>query len=137
MKTDDFIHLLNNDQPMPNEFSIEMGRLIRRHRENAGINQSQLAEKVFRRQATLSDIENGRAAVDTLTLVRIANALGQPFSLFIPTPINRDAFKESDITAIGQELILVARELGQEDLEKFIEMMRAVIGWNKERKSSA
>ncbi len=76
--------LQKNELQIPNEFTKEMGNLIKKAREEKGLNQSQLAEKLSRSQATISDIENGKIEVSILTLVLIAFELNKPISFFIP-----------------------------------------------------
>lgn len=76
--------LLQNKLEIPNEFTIELGKAIKKAREEDGINQSQLAEKLSRSQATVSDIENGKVDISVLTLVSFARALNKPISYFIP-----------------------------------------------------
>ena len=76
--------LKKNELNTPNEFTEEMGKLIKKAREEKGLNQSQLAEKLSRSQATISDIENGKIEVSTLTLLLIAFVLNKPISFFIP-----------------------------------------------------
>lgn len=76
--------LLKNELEIPNEFTEEMGKLIKKAREEKGFNQSQLAEKLSRSQATISDIENGKIEIGILTLVQIAKVFHKPISYFIP-----------------------------------------------------
>jgi len=76
--------LQKNELQIPNEFTKEMGNLIKKAREEKGLNQSQLAEKLSRSQATISDIENGKIEVSILTLILIAFELNKPISYFIP-----------------------------------------------------
>jgi len=76
--------LRNNEIAVPNEFTVEMGAMIKKAREEKGLNQSQLAEKLNRRQATISDIENGKIEIGVLTLVLLAMELNKPISYFIP-----------------------------------------------------
>ena len=76
--------LQKNELQIPNEFTKEMGNLIKKAREEKGLNQSQLAEKLSRSQATISDIENGKIEISILTLVLIAFELNKPISFFIP-----------------------------------------------------
>jgi transcriptional regulator with XRE-family HTH domain len=76
--------LMNNKLTVPNEFTREMGNLIKAAREAADLNQTQLAEKLSRRQATISEIENGKIEVSILTLVQLAIVFNKPISYFIP-----------------------------------------------------
>lgn len=72
------------DLSTPNEFTIEMGKLIKKAREDKGISQKQLAEKLSRRQATISELETGKIEIGILFLVLISLELNKPISYFIP-----------------------------------------------------
>jgi transcriptional regulator with XRE-family HTH domain len=49
-----------------------------------GLTRAELTERVYRRQASVSDIENGKMTVDADTLARLALALSKPISYFFP-----------------------------------------------------
>ncbi len=53
---------------VPNKFTIKMGELIRNAREDSGLSQRELAELIYRRQAALSDMENGKMEPNASTL---------------------------------------------------------------------
>lgn len=72
------------DLTTPNEFTIEMGKLLKKAREEKGISQKQLAENLSRRQATISDLENGKIEIGILFLVLLSLELNKPISYFIP-----------------------------------------------------
>ena len=76
--------LKKNEITVPNEFTIQLGKLIKKAREEAGFTQSELAEKLFRRQATISDIENGKIDISIITLVQISQVFYKPISYFLP-----------------------------------------------------
>jgi len=76
--------LMHNELTIPNEFTIEMGKLIRAAREDKELSQTELADKLSRRQATISDFENGKIEIGILTLVQLAIVFGKPISYFIP-----------------------------------------------------
>ena len=76
--------LQSNELTIPNEFTLEMGKLIKTAREEKGLSQTELAEKLSKRQATISDFENGKIEIGILTLVRLAIVFGKPISYFIP-----------------------------------------------------
>lgn len=57
MKTDLTIENINT--------SSMLGVALKRHRKQAGISQDELAKVVNMRQATISDLENGRGTLDS------------------------------------------------------------------------
>jgi len=61
-----------------------MGKLIKKARDEKGMNQSELAERKSRSQATISDLENGKVGVGIFTLMMLAIGLDKPISYFIP-----------------------------------------------------
>jgi transcriptional regulator with XRE-family HTH domain len=70
--------LIAGKDPAPNKFTVALGELIRKARENDGMSQKELADRIYRRQATLSDLEIGKSEVGTVTLVLLAAALEKP-----------------------------------------------------------
>ena len=82
--------LRKNQLTTPNEFTIEMGQLIKRAREDKGFNQAELAKELNRRQATISDIENGKSEIGILTLVQFAVILNKPISYFFPESLLKE-----------------------------------------------
>ena len=82
--------LKNNELKTPNDFTIEMGKLIREAREVLSLSQSELAKKTNKRPATISDIENGKSDISVLTIVSFALALHKPISYFFPQSLLMD-----------------------------------------------
>jgi len=100
-------------EPIPNKFTIQMGEKIRNAREEAGLSQADLAKKIFRRRATVSDIENGKSELGTITLSRLSYALEKPVSYFFPDFAVREP-KQDEISASGKELLLFFELLNDE-----------------------
>jgi len=65
----------------------EIGRAVYQARKAQSLSQKELAERSLVQQSEISRIERGTSNPTALTLVRLANALGQQWSL-LP---NRDA----------------------------------------------
>ena len=87
----DFVGLVRSgNYPTPNEFTVEMGKLIRKARKEMGLSQVELAELVNRRPATISDIENGKSEISVITLAMFAANLKKPVSYFFPPSILSD-----------------------------------------------
>ncbi len=72
------------EEPKPNKFTLYMGEAIKQAREEAGMSQEELAQKIYRRRATLSDIETGKADVDAGILWLLSAYLKKPLSYFYP-----------------------------------------------------
>lgn len=111
--------------PRPTSLTADMGKLIRRAREQAGMTQAELAERIPRRQASLSDIENGRMDIDAGTLVRLADILQKPItSLFPPWIIKM--LQPEEVTPAEEELLILARELSPDQLALVLTQVRAL-----------
>ena len=64
---------------------IDIGKKIRQARDDAGLTQAELAEKIDRRQAAISDMENAKMEPNVATIVRLAIVLEKPISYFFPS----------------------------------------------------
>jgi len=93
-------------EPIPNNFTIAMGELIRKAREEAGFSQADLAENIYRRRATLSDMENGKVEVSSGTLALLSGALDKPITYFYPAFLYKEP-KPEDFSPLEQELLSV------------------------------
>lgn len=116
MKTDKEMHdelvifldqLRNNSVKTPNEFTIEMGKLIRLARDEKGWSQAEFASKMKRRIATISDIENGKSDISIITLLAFAVILVKPISYFFPKSLLKDTVMDvkSPFQQQGLELL--------------------------------
>ena len=104
MVLDKIRDLIADKEPTPNKYTTAMGELIRKAREDAAMSQKELAERIYRRQATLSDLENGKSEVGTVTLVLLAAALDKPITYFFP-PFVYQELKPEDFTPLEHELL--------------------------------
>ena len=81
----DKIHDLFKDYgTRPNKFTIYLGEKIRTARLEAGFSQEEIAEKIYLRRPTLSDIENGKSEPNASTLGLLTYHLKKPLSYFYP-----------------------------------------------------
>ena len=63
---------------------VEIGRAVAQARKAESLSQKDLAERSLIQQSEISRIERGSSNPTALTLVRLANALGQQWSLQPP-----------------------------------------------------
>ena len=117
MMLDSIRDLISDKDPTPNKFTIEMGKLIRKAREESGISQAELARLIYRRQATLSDIENGKTDVSSGTLILLAAALEKPISYFFPPFVNTQ-LKPEELSPLEQEALSVFQNIWSDHLRK-------------------
>lgn len=110
---------------MPNKFTLKMGELIRKAREETGFSQRELAERIYRRQAALSDMENGKMEPNASTLVYLAFNLNKPVSYFFPKPYNPVNNLE-DLTDLEKEILLFTKQLEKSDQIRILAQLRAL-----------
>lgn len=109
--------IADQEDPKPNKFTLFMGKQIKKAREEAGISQVYLAEKIYKRRATLSDIENGKADVDASTLWLFSAYLEKPLSYFYP-PYARENITQEEIEPEEEELIQLFRKIKSDNIRE-------------------
>lgn len=110
-----------------------MGKKIREAREEAGLSQAELAKKIYRRRATVSDIENGKSEVGSLTLSRLSSVLEKPLSYFFPYFAVRE-HQPDEISPLSKELLLHFEILYDENLQQaVIQQVKALAEYNPTR----
>jgi transcriptional regulator with XRE-family HTH domain len=110
-------NLLMQKEPVPNRWTEGMGELIRKARTEAGLSQLNLANKIYRRQTTLSDMERGKIEVDTTSLAMLADVLRKPVSYFFPWDMYKELTKE-ELDPLEEEALLHFREIRGTELQK-------------------
>lgn len=63
----------------------DTGELIKTAREEEGLTQKELSQLLDRRQAYVSDLENGKTSPDVNMLIALSVHLRKPVDFFIPT----------------------------------------------------
>jgi len=109
-------NLAMTKEPVPNDFTRAMGELIRKARIEAGLSQLDLANKIYRRQTSLSDMENGKE-VDPFALAMLADVLRKPISYFFPWDMYKELTKE-ELDPLEEEALLHFREIRGDELQK-------------------
>lgn len=110
-------NLVSDKEPTPNKFTIAMGELIHKARDESGLSQADLAKKIYRRRATISDIENGKVEVSSGTLTLLAAALAKPITYFYPPFLYKELEPEK-LAPLEQELLTHFRNIWDEYLQK-------------------
>lgn len=110
----------------PNKFTIAMGELIQKARVEARITQKELAQRIFRRQATISDIESGKREASSEDLYYLSYVLKKPITYFYSNdfPYKLD---NNGLTLLEQELLINAKHLNESDLKKIIAQIKAIV----------
>lgn len=118
--------LIGDKEPNPNKFTLAMGELIKKAREEAGLSQAELANLVYRRRATVSDMENGKVEVSAGSLALLAAALNKPITYFFPNWMKRE-IREENLSSEEKELILNFRDIYVEELQRIaIQQVKAL-----------
>lgn len=114
---DRLIELLGDKEPIPSKLTIGMGKRVKQAREDAGLSQAELGGRIYRRRATISDIENGKSELTVTTLALLAAALDKPLTYFLPWYVYVN-MKSEDLDPPAQELLLQFRKIWSEDLQQ-------------------
>jgi len=93
-----------------------MGSMIRLAREEKGISQEELADRTFRRRLAVSEMENGKVAINAWTLLILADVLKKPLAYFFPPHLVTD-IPDNSLNPKEHELITYFRKIYDEDLE--------------------
>jgi len=101
-----------NRDDMPNNFSRTMGQLIRQAREAKGYSQEELAELVYKRRPTISEMENGKMYPDIVTMLLLSVYLEKPLSYFFPSMLGH-LRENSDLNDEETELVYHFRRIQQ------------------------
>jgi transcriptional regulator with XRE-family HTH domain len=80
----------------------QIGREIRRIREERDLNQAQLSVMIGTGPAAISRIENGRQIPSTVTLQKLAEALGVGVEDFFPKDQARLPFEDDERNRAGE-----------------------------------
>ena len=111
--------LPEQEEDKPNKFTVYMGNAIKKAREEEGFSQEELAEKIYRRRATLSDIETGKADVDAGTLWLLSAYLKRPLSYFYPE-YARENIRPEEIGELEEQLLRHFIEIEGDNLKKLV-----------------
>jgi len=110
-------HSVSAQESLPTDFTKALGERIRAGREERGLTQRRLAERISRRQATISDFERGLRQPDATTLVILAEELQKPITYFFPSPWGQRVTR-GDLTYDEQALLLEFRRLQSDEYRK-------------------
>lgn len=106
-----------------------IGRRVRRARDEAGLNQSQLAARIGTRPSTISSIESGAFMPSLTKLDLIANGLGVPLSSLVP---GHDA--PADIRRLlrhpDEPVLYGGRELTDAEKERLVVVLDATLSYS-------
>jgi transcriptional regulator with XRE-family HTH domain len=107
----------NEKNDLPNKFKIFIGNAIKNARDEAGLSQADLAEKIYKRRATLSDMEHGKTEPDASTLALLAYVLNKPLGYFYPSYLYREIMQE-DLDQLENELLIYFRQIPNDKLKR-------------------
>jgi len=127
MAFEKIIDLLAYREPRPNKFTIYLGNQIQKARLEAGLSQEELSNYIYKRRATVSDIENGKGEVDASTLALLAHILNKPLGYFYP-PYLYQEIKQEDLSPLENELLIYFRQIVDETLQEAVIKQVKVFG---------
>lgn len=123
-----FGRLENHYLGKPNDLTRAMGELVKQARLEAGFSQDGLAREILRRQATISDWENGKVELTASDLVHLSRVCEKPILFFFPEWTIQKVFSE-EIPPDLQNLLLQARKLPKSELQKIIVQVKALVSF--------
>lgn len=103
----------------PDKWTVAMGELIKKAREEAGLTQEQLAEKIYRKRLAVNELEHGRVEISVWVLPLLARALKKPITYFFPN-IAKSGLEREGYSDQEKELILLFREIWEEHLRDLV-----------------
>lgn len=128
MALDKFFEWFGDDRDeRPNKFTIFIGEAIKKARDEAGISQAELAERIYKRRATLSDMENGKTEPDASTLALLAHILNKPLGYFYPWYLYKE-IRQEDLSPLENELLIHFRNIWDDTLRKLAIDQTKIIG---------
>jgi transcriptional regulator with XRE-family HTH domain len=119
MAFEKILDMLAYKEPRPNKFTIFLGNQIQKARMEAGLSQEELSKYIYKRRATVSDIENGKGDVDASTLALLAHILNKPLGYFYPTFLYQE-LKQEDLTPLENELLIQFRQIVNDTLQEVV-----------------
>lgn len=119
--------------PLPNDFSVSLGQLLRQARDEKGWSQDHLARLLRMRRPSLSSMETGRMVPDIIDLVRLADSLDKPLTYFIPAPYRDKWLPAEETTVAEMQLLLQFRRLRDERHQRLaITQLRTLANFEQE-----
>src|SRR5687768_1590468 len=109
------LEVLREKDKIPNKFTVYLGEHLKKAREEAGLSKAQLADKVYRRRPSISDMENGKMMPDFGTITLLASVLNKPLLYFIPKIYHPRADRNPELTELEKEMLLHFRRLDEDD----------------------
>lgn len=92
----------------------------------AGLSHEEISYYIYKRRATVSDIENGKGEVDARTLASLAYILNKPLGYFYPSYLYQE-LEQEDFTPLEIELISRFRKIADNSLrEVAIQQVKAI-----------
>ncbi|MDY6872820.1 MAG: helix-turn-helix transcriptional regulator [Chloroflexota bacterium] len=101
----------------PNKFTLHMGEQIRKARLEAGLSQEELAEKIYMRRPTLTDIENGKSEPNASSLGLITFFLKKPLSYFYPPQLYEEVVTQR-MDDLSVEMQMYFEEIDGDELKE-------------------
>lgn len=105
----------------------DVGNIIRKKRLGKGVKQKDLAKMADISSSSLCDIEKGRSNPSIKTLAKIARALNEPLSNFLPEKQNEESYYQiinEEIEGLKKELNSLYNQSDNLQAEKVLQISR-------------
>ena len=110
----------------PNKFTRWMGERIREARQEWGMSQQELADKVGRSRPAISQMETGKMEPDASTLYSLAIVLRKPLIYFF-LPLHTDILDPKPQSVAAQEMLVLFGELDEDLQQVALKQLRALV----------
>ena len=109
------------------ELKKAIGKKIRAARRHAEMTQQQLGGQIGVSSVSISDWERGLSQPNALSLWKLANAVGEPLTYFLPVPSPAVASAKDEVE---EDFLKLFRELNPESRRQTLSFM----GWVKQER---
>jgi len=106
---------------LPHRYSMEIGERILEARLESGFTQEELAKRIYKRRASLSDMENGKMLPDAFTLIMISDRTRKPIDYFMPEiyRLNQE-LAEDELGPLEKDVLTQFRRISDPHTRKLI-----------------
>lgn len=111
---------------------MEIGKIIKKYRENKGLTITTLAERLGISRSYMSRIEKGERRLDTETLVKISDILEVPIENFYPEENKKVLYNEGEEILIIDKNVHNLEKYTNEEILEFIRLGEELVKKNSE-----
>jgi transcriptional regulator with XRE-family HTH domain len=120
------IEVLELRSEAPNKFTRYLGEQVKKARKEKKVSQETLAEAVYKRRASISEIESGKMMPDIATMVYMSHYFEKPIDYFLHPKLRYNPPSKNNLTLSEYELLNEFQRLSGEKQQLAIEQIRTL-----------